>query len=488
MLHIYQQGAVSWLAGLIFLGLAVVVALVLLSTDAADDLQREAEITALDRIGQLAAKRLDTAADASSVDASANQGSAVDMISRPIEVVSVTKDIVYASGVGNTVLVATDEGNVVFDTGLIIQSAQQLRALQAAGHDEPARYVVLSHSHADHVGGAKLWRTDGTQLVAHEEFLEEQRYLTELDPYFHGRNRTLFPWMPAEPSSLGLLNYRGLQPDIEVDNEEPYRFTLGGKRFEVIAVPGAEGADNIVLWLPDEKVLLSGDFFGPQFPQFPNVFTMRGEKVRKPIEYVHSLNRLLALEPEIIVPSHLSPVMGADAAREGMTRIRDAVQFVHDATVAGMNAGKSVETLMQEITLPEELALSQTHGKVSWAVRSIWEYYATWFHFRNTTELYAVPIDAVFTDVAALATVDKLTDLAKNYLSEGSPEKALHALDLTASESPEVLAVRRSALETLLARAEANEKNDYEIYWLRSRLRATNATESRETALAENSN
>ena len=78
-----------------------------------------------------------------------------------------------------------------------------------------------------------------------------------------------------------------------------------------IGTPGAEGADNAVLWLPREKILFSGDFFGPQFPQFPNIFTMRGEKVRKPVEYIRSLDLLLELQPEVIVPSHLEPTRGA---------------------------------------------------------------------------------------------------------------------------------------------------------------------------------
>ena len=109
--------------------------------------------------------------------------------------------------------------------------------------------------------------------------------------------------------------------------------------------------NNIVLWLPQQKVLITGDFFGPQFPQFPNIFTMRGEKVRKPVEYIASLDKLIALEPEIIIPSHLAPTVGKEEIREGMQRIRDAVQYVHDETIAGMNAGKTVYQLMEEIHL-----------------------------------------------------------------------------------------------------------------------------------------
>ena len=190
------------------------------------------------------------------------------------------------------------------------------------------------------------------------------------------------------------MNFRGLQPDTLVDNDQPYRFTLGGREFVVIAAAGAEGADNVVLWLPAERALLSGDFFGPQFPQFPNLFTMRGEKARKAVEYATSIDALLQLQPEVLLPSHLDTVQGTEIIKAGMIKIRDAVQWVHDQTVAGMNAGQSLATLMAQVTLPENLALSESHGKVSWAVKTIWEYYATWFHFDRTSELYATPFSS----------------------------------------------------------------------------------------------
>lgn len=37
---------------------------------------------------------------------------------------------------------------------------------------------------------------------------------------------------------------------------------------------------------------------------------MRGEKIRKPVEYIKSLDKLIALEPEMVVPSHLGPAKG----------------------------------------------------------------------------------------------------------------------------------------------------------------------------------
>ena len=277
-----------------------------LDDDAGKSLKRGAELHALAVIGDAAAKRM----SAMGAAGEGTHGSAVDLIARPIEIRQISPRVHYATGVGNTVMVTTSDGVVIFDTGLALQSAQQLRLLKKQVSDAPVRYVVLSHSHADHIGGAKLWPEAGTQTIAHRQFVEEQRYLTELEPYFWGRNRTLFPWMPEGPSNIPLLQYGGVQPDLLVAEGDSYAFTVGDVEFVAMAAAGAEGADNMMLWLPGERVLLTGDFFGPQFPQFPNVFTMRGEKVRKPMEYVQSLDRLLALEIDTVVPSHLNPTQG----------------------------------------------------------------------------------------------------------------------------------------------------------------------------------
>ena len=396
---------------------------------------------------------------------------AAELITLPISVTEVASGIFQASGVGNSFAVITRDGNVIFDTGLIIQASEQVTKLKALIGDAEPKKIILSHSHADHVGGTRLWDRGQAELIAHEEFEEEQRYLTELNPYLHQRNRVLFPWIPESPRTLVGMNFRGLIPDTRVRNGEPYRFSLGGRRFEVHAMPGAEGADNVVLWLPDEKILLSGDFFGPQFPQFPNIFTMRGEKVRKPIEYIASLNTLLALEPEVILPSHLAPISGAENIAADMRKIRDAVQYVHDETVAGMNAGYSLETVMAEIALPKDLTLSQSHGKVSWAVKSSWEYYATWFHFDRTSELYPTSQPAILADVAKLIDLEAAQLQVQTYLNDAQPEKALLLLELlegsTASET--LRALRTQTLLQLKQQAEPLG-NDYELYWLDSEL------------------
>jgi alkyl sulfatase BDS1-like metallo-beta-lactamase superfamily hydrolase len=212
------------------------------------------------------------------------------------------------------------------------------------------------------------------------------------------------------------------------------------------------------------------------FPQFPNVVTLRGEKIRKPIEYIKTLNLLIALAPEVLIPSHGPVVRGTEKIHQGLVRIRDAVQYVHDATVAGMNEGKTLHQLMAEITLPPELALTQSHGKISWAVKSLWEYYASWFHFESTTDLYPVSVRQLYPELAALAGVGPLIKRATQKLQNNEPLQALHLVEIALAADPAnttALSVRLSALKDLLAQAENGDRVDYEMYYLKRRIEIT---------------
>ena len=431
------------------------------------NIRKSAQIQLVDKIGGIAASRMANNPQA--------EGSvAAEFINIPIEARNIAEGIYQATGVGNTHLITTAMGDVLFDTGLAIQVPKQMKVLNPYLGANGLSHIIVSHSHADHLGGVKFWRNDKAEIVTHQEFVEEQRYLAELQPYFWHRNRTLFPFMPENPPKRGLLAYGGIQPTITVKSGEPYKFSQGGVDFVLYALSGAEGSDNLLLWLPQKKILFSGDFFGPLFPQFPNVFTMRGEKIRKPIEYIRSLEVVMDLKPAIIVPSHKLPIKGENEIMNGLARIHGATKYVHNAVITGMNDGKTVEQLMAEISLPPDLQLSQQHGRVSWAVKSIWEYYATWFHFDKTTELYAIPMNEVNGDIVALAGADNLADKAQHYVNNGEPIKALHLLDIMeehAGRKP--LEIRVMALGQLLERAENGLKNSYEIYWLRYRLRET---------------
>lgn len=390
--------------------------------------------------------------------------------------VEIAPNVHQARGTGNTHMVTTPEGNVIIDTGTSWH-AERHRELLRAVSDGPIRYVVVSHAHHDHVGGVPTWTDEGTEVVAHARFPEAQRYLNELMPYQMNRNLILF--FGANPVRQANANERAAQARARVEPtilvNDLFEFELGGTRFEVISTPGAEGDDAVSVWLPESRILFTGDFLGPIFPMWPNLYTLRGEKMRFAAEYIQSLDRVIALEPELLVLSHFEPIEGSQEIRSGLQRIRDAVAYVHDAVVDGMNSGRTVHELMRDIQLPAELQLTEAHGKVSWVVRSIWEGYAGWFHLASTTELYPVPASDMYAELAQLSGgPDVLARRAAEHVQAGRPVQALHLVEVALAGDADhraALEARLDALELLLERSAG--VNFYEVRWLTHRIALT---------------
>lgn len=441
-----------------------------------DKFERKVTETRAELIGAAADRFI--ASNSDKADANAKVKTVAGLHHIPIEVDRFQDNIFRASGVANSFLIQTSEGNVLFDTGLATQAAKHKRLLQNAATGA-ITHIILSHSHADHIGATKFWLAEfpNAKVIAHRKFEDGQRYLTDLQDHFWNRNRLLYTFMPEEPGDPdSLFAYGGIKPDVTVADDSEYQFELGGIQFRILPAPGAEGEDNLVLFLPQSKALFSGDFFGPLFPMMPNLFTLRGEKFRDPVAYINSLDRLIDLAPELVLPSHFDPHAGASDNVSKMRLMRDATAFVHEQTIAGMNQGKSVWQLMDDIKLPKELDISQGHGKVSWNVRSIWEHYSTWFKFESTTELYSVPHRSVYPDLHSLTGGSQnLLSAANQKLQNNQLEQALHFVEIALAgdaNNEDALQMSLEIHQQMLDRARNSTNNFSETGWLSAQIAA----------------
>ena len=138
---------------LITLGVLAIVLVAVLVQPNLDSLESKARQTIASAAGKAAV------ANMSGVVAENNARglAAAELITLPISVAEVAPGIFKASGVGNSFAIKTSEGSVIFDTGLIIQASEQIAQLKEAVGDEEPKKIILSHSHADHVGGTRLW-------------------------------------------------------------------------------------------------------------------------------------------------------------------------------------------------------------------------------------------------------------------------------------------------------------------------------------------
>jgi alkyl sulfatase BDS1-like metallo-beta-lactamase superfamily hydrolase len=138
---------------------------------------------------------------------------------------------------------------------------------------------------------------------------------------------------------------------------------------------------------------------------------------------------------------------------------------VHDETVKGMNAGKDVWTLMNEIKLPSELDVGEGYGKLSWSIRGIYEGYVGWFDL-NPATMYEKPASSVYPDIVKLAGgADAVARLAMERAQSGLAVETLHLCDMALSAD----AANETALQAKLKALEKLRKdcrNSNERGWL----------------------
>jgi alkyl sulfatase BDS1-like metallo-beta-lactamase superfamily hydrolase len=376
-------------------------------------------------------------------------------------------------GLSNAYLLTTDDGRVVINTGMGFES-QVHRANFDAVDSAPIRYIIVTQGHYDHVGGLDTMRDAGTQVIAQANWRQWRDDNERLMSYRAGNSA--FAFSDKLAGGIAAIQQRfgkripaqaELAADIEV--EDGLTLNVGGLTIELLATPGGETTDSMVVWLPEQRVCLCGNTFGPVFGHIPNLVTMRGDRYRDALTTIDSIERVRQLGPEVLITGHFEPIVGADRIDAELTRLRDAVAYVHDRTVEGMNAGNDVHTLMREIRLPAELEIGEGYGKVSWDVRAIWENYSGWFHHRSTTELYDIGPDELNADLLELVGADRLVARAQEHVAATRPVHAIHLAELVVHAEPDhagARAVLKKAHEALL---EAST-NFWETAWLTKKI------------------
>jgi alkyl sulfatase BDS1-like metallo-beta-lactamase superfamily hydrolase len=403
-----------------------------------------------------------------------------DLQGMAVSLVPINDFVFKVEGEGAIFLINTSEGAVLVDTGFEGRMADQQKLIRETATG-PIQKILLTHAHMDHSGGITEWQSDldaGAELITHHRYDYMARLQQETGRYFRSRNHVLYPTrVSLAPDPKPIKPYWNLGEKREVYPGADYAFELGGVKFVVIAPEnGGEGEDGLLLWLPESRILFTGDLFGTLYPMFPNLYTVRGEKYRDPLDYIDALDLVLALKPRVIAHSHFRVVEGEEYIQASVTKMRDAVQFMWDETIRGMNEGKTVWQLMRDIQLPDELELSQGHGKVSWSVRAAWEIVAGWYYYDTIANLYHVPPTAVNADlVEMVGGPDALAARAVVYLDRGQPLESIRLLDIARGhETKAVLEARIRAVEALLVGAE--ELGNYsEIGLLQADLRTSRA-------------
>lgn len=215
----------------------------------------------------------------------------------------------------NAGFVVTEEGVVVIDAlGSPALGNALLNAIRRVT-SKPVRRVILTHYHADHFYGLEPIKDAGAEVWAHRAALE---YLDggEAERRREQRARDLFPWVDE--------SMRIVRADRWLD--EHASFTLGGVRFEIHHLGPAHSPEDVIVVLPQEGVIFSGDIL------FAGRIPFVGEADSK--QWLERIDRLLELKPRIMITGHGEP--SRDPAKD-LALTRDYLLYLRS------EMGKAVE-------------------------------------------------------------------------------------------------------------------------------------------------
>jgi glyoxylase-like metal-dependent hydrolase (beta-lactamase superfamily II) len=381
-------------------------------------------------------------------------------------------EFLYRSG-GTTAsyLLVTDAGRVIVNTGMGYEAPHHKRVFDAICPG-PTPYVVTTQAHVDHVGGVALFREPGTRYVAQANNRACQRDDARIAAL---RLQTAAIWFDVTGSrarEIAAENpgvpMRQDTPVPDVSFDQRLELSVGDLDLELIATPGGETIDSCIVWLPRHGICLISNLVGPLFPHFPNLNTLRGDRYRTVEPYLAAIRTLRELEPSMLVTGRHEPIVGRRLIDRSLSRLHDAVDFVHRQTLAGMNDGKDVFALMREIRLPPELRVGTGYGTVAWGIRTIWETYMGWFTLRSTTELYPLEPSAVMAELVDMAGPDAVVARARAKLAAGDALAAVHMAEAVLSHQPAHAAAVDVMVDAHQALLDAGgDVNFWESGWLR---------------------
>jgi alkyl sulfatase BDS1-like metallo-beta-lactamase superfamily hydrolase len=366
-------------------------------------------------------------------------------------------------GLANSILVLGKSQSLVVDTMGGIETASRVIADLDIPSDKPVTTLAYTHFHADHTLGAQAFVDQFSieNVISHETTVAEIRDFFGIKrDLISERSLKMFGSILQEKdktssSGIGIKLETGIdtpgyiKPTITFGDF--YSHDLDGLEIHFFHAPG-ETDDQLFVWIPKYKALMPGDNI---YKAFPNIYTIRGTTYRSFKSWYSSLEKMMALEPEILIPSHGTPINGKEEISRVLSNYRDAIKYVHDQMMRNLNSGSSPIEAARKIKLPENLAqdphLFELYGTIEWSARNLFNGYFGWFD-GNPTNLYPFTKEEYSEKLLTLIPEEQLISELDKALAEEDSQWALYISDLlidSGKVSEQILAKKAAALKNL---------------------------------------
>lgn len=223
----------------------------------------------------------------------------------------------------NSAFVVTDSGVLLFDSGSSEAIGESLRKTIAEITDKPVRWIINSHAHGDHWLGNAAFDANVKEIIA--------------------TTKTTNIIKNSGISWVGLFNRmtngitgesRIVPPTRQIDVRTEYIF--GGVRTVLFPSGDSHSPGDLLLWLPEARVLMGGDVvYSDRMPSTNN---------SRIGQWITLLDKLVALNPDVIIAGH-----GGVTDVEGLIRLRNLLVTFKQAVAVGIDEGKSDFEMLPEV-------------------------------------------------------------------------------------------------------------------------------------------
>lgn len=235
-----------------------------------------------------------------------------------------------AEGDPNTGIIIGDDCVLVADTQATpAMAADVVRRIREVT-DKPIKYVVLTHYHAVRVLGAAAYKPE--HIIASQDTRDlivergEQDKASEI-----GRFPRLFQNVETVPPGM-------TWPTITFTGK--MTLWLGKLEVQLIQLGRGHTKGDTVVWLPEERALLSGDLV--EFDATPYA----GDAYFQ--DWPQTLDNIAALKPKALVPGRGAALTTADQVAKGLAGTRSFIADVYSSVQEGVKAGRDLNAVYRD--------------------------------------------------------------------------------------------------------------------------------------------